>query len=37
MYIYLWVKEPTTVNKARDVFSAVSTYQNEKVPFLRQK
>lgn len=33
MYIYLWAEEPTTVNKAREVFSAVSTNQNEKVPF----
>lgn len=33
MYIYLWTEEPTTVNKAREVFSAVSTNQNEKVPF----
>lgn len=27
------IYKPTTVNKARDVFSAVSTNQNEKVPF----
>lgn len=33
MYIYLWAEDPTTVNKAREVFSAVSTNQNEKVPF----
>lgn len=33
IYIYLWAEEPTTVNKAREVFSAVSTNQNEKVPF----